>query len=147
VLAAPAGAAEYSGRVDRVVDGDTFWVCGAAACTKIRLCGIDAPEKGTPGAKEATAALAALVSGKSVRCVQVGGGTPCDGRSKPTSYDRIVAQCFAGGADVSAPLVEHGNACDWTGFSGGAYSNGYPERQCAACAPMTTRSSGSCATS
>jgi endonuclease YncB( thermonuclease family) len=130
ILGTSAGAAEFTGHVDRVVDGDTFWVCDVSACTKIRLCGIDAPEKGTAGAREATAALSSMIADRNVRCVQVGGGTPCDGRSAPTSYDRVVAQCFAGGADVSAPMVERGNACDWTRFSGGAYSPGHPERQC-----------------
>jgi endonuclease YncB( thermonuclease family) len=65
-----------------------------------------------------------------VRCIQVGGGTPCDGRSPRTSYDRVVAQCFVGGADVSVQMVERGSACDWTRFSGGTYSAGHPERQC-----------------
>jgi endonuclease YncB( thermonuclease family) len=130
LAASAANAAEFDGRVDRVVDGDTFWVCNGAACTKIRLCGIDAPERGTAGAREATAALSAMIAGKNAHCVQVGGGTPCDGRSKPTSYDRVVAQCFVGGADVAPPMIEGGNACDWMGFSGGAYSAGHPERQC-----------------
>jgi endonuclease YncB( thermonuclease family) len=130
LLSTSAAAAEFNGRVDRVVDGDTFWVCDVSACTKIRLCGVDAPEKGTAGAREASAALSAMISGKSLRCVQVGDGTPCDGRSAPTSYDRVVAQCFVGGADVSVSMVERGNACDWTRFSGGAYSAGHPERRC-----------------
>jgi hypothetical protein len=62
------------------------------------------------------------VKGKAVRCVQVGDGTPCDGRSKATNRDRIVAQCFVDGADVAASLVGQGVACDWVKFSGGAYS-------------------------
>ena len=64
-----------------------------------------------------------LVEGEVVRCLQVGNGTPCDGRSKPTNYDRIVAQCFVDGADIAVPMVEQGFACDWVKFSGGAYSN------------------------
>jgi hypothetical protein len=28
--------------------------------------------------------MAEMVEGKEVRCIQVGGGTPCDGRSRPT---------------------------------------------------------------
>jgi endonuclease YncB( thermonuclease family) len=63
-----------------------------------------------------------LIAGKNARCVQVGAGTPCDGRSKPTSYDRVVAQCFVGGIDVAAPMVQQDHACDWVGFSGGYYS-------------------------
>ena len=94
MAAATAHAAEFSGSVDKIADGDTFWVCDTNACHKIRLCGADAPERGEPGYRESTEALRKLVEGKVVRCVQVGNGTPCDGRSKPTNYDRIVAQCF-----------------------------------------------------
>jgi endonuclease YncB( thermonuclease family) len=117
-----ASAAEYSGSVDRIVDGDTLWLCDATACHKIRVCGINAPEKGQPGYRDSGAALENLVKGKAVRCVQVGNGTPCDGRSKPTNRDRIVAQCFVDGADIAATLVEQGFACDWIKFSGGVYS-------------------------
>jgi endonuclease YncB( thermonuclease family) len=73
LMIASAWAAEYSGRADRIVDGDTFWVCDAAACTKIRLCGINAPERGEPGYSTATAALTGLLASKDVgTCVQVG---------------------------------------------------------------------------
>jgi endonuclease YncB( thermonuclease family) len=123
VPTATAHAAEFSGSVDKIVDGDTLWVCDATACHKIRICGIDAPEKGEPGYYESAEALRKLVEGKAVRCVQVGNGTPCDGRSKPTNHDRIVAQCFADGADIASRMVEQGLACDWVKFSGGAYSN------------------------
>ena len=122
-------AAEFSGSVDKIVDGDTFWVCDVSACHKIRVCGINAPEKGKPGYRESGEALSQLVEGKAVRCAQVGNGTPCDGRSKPTNHDRIVAQCFVNGADIAVPLVEQGFACDWVKFSGGAYSsNGKGDR-------------------
>ena len=125
-----AHAAEFSGSVDRIADGDTFWVCDASACHKIRLCGIDAPEKGEPGYHESAEALRKLVEGKTVRCVQVGDGTPCDGRSEPTNHDRIIAQCFADEADIAVPLVEQGFACDWVRFSGGTYSNEGKGDQC-----------------
>jgi endonuclease YncB( thermonuclease family) len=115
--------AEFSGSVDKIIDGDTFWLCDATACRKIRICGIDAPEKGQTGYLKSGEALMGLVEGKAVHCIQVGDGTPCDGRSKPTNHDRIVAQCFAGGADVAAPLVEGGSACDWVKFSGGTYAH------------------------
>lgn len=117
-----AFAAAYRGTAGRVVDGDTLWVCDRGVCTKIRLCGIDAPERGQRGYQEATAALSRLVNGKIVRCVQVGGGTPCDGHSRPVNGDRIVAQCYAGSTDVAAELVRAGFACDWRRFSGGYYA-------------------------
>lgn len=127
MMVAPANAAEFRGRAERIVDGDTFWLCEASVCTKIRLCGIDAPEIGDPRAAASTAALNALLRGK-VRCVQVGAGTPCDGRSASTNGDRIVAQCFAAGADVAASMTVQGFACDWMRFSGGHYSPDGGER-------------------
>jgi endonuclease YncB( thermonuclease family) len=115
--------AELAGTANRIVDGDTFWVCHASACQKIRICGINAPEEGEPGYQESTEALKKLIAGSSVRCIQVGNGTPCDGRSEPTSHDRIVAQCFVHGTDIASALVRQGSACDWVKFSGGAYSH------------------------
>lgn len=123
-------AAEFSGSANRIVDGDTFWVCDASACHKIRICGINAPEKGQPGYQESTEALKKLSAGRSVRCIQVGNGTPCDGRSKPTSHDRIVAQCFTDDTDIASVLVGQGFACDWVKFSGGAYSRAGKGNRC-----------------
>lgn len=73
-------ATEFSGHVKRVLDGDDIEMCEGGKCRDIRLCGIDAPERGCPRYEEAGAALRALVEGKQVRCVQVGSGTVCDGR-------------------------------------------------------------------
>jgi len=87
----------------------------------VRLCGVDSPERRQKGAREATAALTALIDGKTVRCVQVGSGTPCDGCSRKTSHDRIVAQCFIGDLDIATEMVWSGNACDWPKFSRGYY--------------------------
>lgn len=129
-VTAAAYAAEFSGSVDKIADGDTFWICDATACHKIRVCGINAPERGEPSYHESGEALRKLVEGKAVRCIQVGNGTPCDGRSRPTSHDRIVAQCFVNGADIAMPLVEGGFACDWVKFSGGAYSQGGKGNRC-----------------
>ncbi|HEX5932261.1 MAG TPA: thermonuclease family protein, partial [Methyloceanibacter sp.] len=123
-------AVEFTGSVDKIADGDTFWVCDTTACHKIRVCGINAPERGDPGYAESGIALATVLSGKPVRCVQVGGGTPCDGRSKPTNRDRIVAQCFAEESDIAATMVEGGFACDWIKFSGGHYSQGGKGKFC-----------------
>jgi endonuclease YncB( thermonuclease family) len=128
--AGPTMSAEYSGTVGHIRDGDTFAVCDATMCTMVRICGIDTPERGEAGADAATAALVGLIEGRDLRCVQVGGGTPCDGRSAATNGDRIVAQCFADGVDIAEPLVERGFACDWIRFSGGHYSGGHPDRRC-----------------
>jgi endonuclease YncB( thermonuclease family) len=125
-------AAELSGLVKSVIDGDDIELCAdGGPCRDIRLCGIDAPEVECGRSyQDAREALRALVHGKRVRCMQVGGGTPCDGRSKPTNRDRIVAQCFVDGTDLAGSLVERGFACDWKRFSGGHYSRNGKGRVC-----------------
>jgi micrococcal nuclease len=119
---ADSDAAEFSGVVRAVIDGDDIELCAdGGSCRDIRLCGIDAPEEWCGRSyDEAREALRALVKDKRVRCIQVGEGTPCDGRSKPTNRGRIVAQCFVEDTDLAARLVERGVACDWERFSGGA---------------------------
>src|SRR5262245_58914261 len=123
-------AAEFSGQAT-VVDGDDIelWTDGAPP-KRIRLCGIDAPERECPGYGKATRELRALVGGKQVRCIQVGAGTPCDGRSKPENRGPIIAQCFVESTDVAGTLVERGFACDWERFSGGHYSRSGKGRPC-----------------
>lgn len=101
-----------------MIDGDTITV----GRHKIRLCGIDAPERGEPGYQEATAFLEALVQDKTIACTPVGEGTPCDGRSERKSRDRLVATCFVDGKDIAAEMVRAGHAKDWPKFSGGYYS-------------------------
>ena len=107
-----------SGQISRYRDGDTFVLQGQP----IRLCGIDTPEKGTQGYNEAEGFLVALTNGRQVTCRVVGEGTPCDGRSKKRSRDRLVAQCFINGQDIADELVRSSHACDWRKFSGGWYS-------------------------
>jgi micrococcal nuclease len=129
-ILATNAAAQLSGRAT-VIDGDDIVLLAEGGrTTRLRLCGIDAPERECPGYKEATDELRALVEGKQVRCIQVGDGTPCDGRSRPTNRDRIVAQCFVESTDIAGKLVERGFACDWERFSGGYYSRNGKGRAC-----------------
>jgi endonuclease YncB( thermonuclease family) len=116
--------------VGRVVDGDTIDICIGASCIRVRLCGIGAPERGEPGAGEATEALRRPVSRGTVRCLPVGQGTVCDGRSRSTNHGRLVAQCFINGTDIGGAMVERGLACDWERFSGGHYGRMGNGRAC-----------------
>ena len=114
----------YTGIVVHIRDGDTFVIVddnGGGEEVPVRLCGVDSPERGQKGYRAAKKALTLLIHGKTVRCVQVGGKTPCDGRSPRKSRDRIVAQCFVGELDIAAEMVRSGNACDWQRFSDGYY--------------------------
>ncbi len=102
-------------------DGDDLIVTTPSGVQRVRLCGIDAPDRRHRGYGEAKAALGALVVGRQVRCVVVGGGTPCDGRSKARVGKRVIGQCFAGQMDLAAEMVRRGHACDWPRYSGGWY--------------------------
>jgi endonuclease YncB( thermonuclease family) len=110
LLAAPAVAADYLGEVLAVSDGDTFTMQSETGNVRVRICGIDAPERGQPGYGQATGVLSNLIEGKTVHCLQVGQGTVCDGRSKPTSRDRIVAQCFLDKLDIAEEMTKSGTA-------------------------------------
>ena len=112
---------QITGLVSRVIDGDTFVVNGK----KIRLCGINAPKNNQIEGQKSTQYLEQLIGSKFVSCKIVGSGTPCDGRSNATSYDRTVAQCFIGGEDVGCLMVRSGNAKDFKRFS-----DGYYQRKC-----------------
>ncbi|WP_199823878.1 thermonuclease family protein [Labrenzia sp. OB1] len=119
LLSFTSNAEEWTSKVSRVIDGDTFQL--SRPLVRIRLCGVDTPEKGQRGYREATQYTKALVAGKTVQCRTVGEGTPCDGRSRKKSYDRFVAQCFVDGNDIAMELVEAGHACAWPKYSGQHY--------------------------
>jgi endonuclease YncB( thermonuclease family) len=121
MLTLPAMAADYLGKVTSVADGDTFTMESESGKVRVRICGIDAPERGQPGYGQAAGVLANMIEGKTVHCLQMGEGTVCDGKSKPTSRDRIVAQCFLDKLDTAEEMVRSGTACDWPKFSGGHY--------------------------
>jgi endonuclease YncB( thermonuclease family) len=121
MLPLPTVAADYLGQVTSVADGDTFTMESETGKVRVRICGIDAPERRQPGYGQAAGVLANMIEGKVVHCLQVGEGTPCDGKSKPTSRDRIVAQCFLDKLDIAEEMAKSGTACDWPKFSRGHY--------------------------
>jgi len=73
VLLSPPALADISGRVVAVTDGDTIKVLDADNVQyKVRLKGIDAPERGQPFGKASRNHLAFMVAGKEVRVVSSG---------------------------------------------------------------------------
>ena len=115
----------------RVIDGDTFDLCHAGNCARIRLCGVNAPERGQPGYDAARLALIEIVRGVEVTCTPIGRGTVCDNRSGAKSHDRTVAQCGAGAVpDLGGELVRRGLACDLTGFTRGYYRDRFGGKAC-----------------
>jgi endonuclease YncB( thermonuclease family) len=90
---AAANAAEFSGRVVGVADGDTVTVLdGANEQHRIRLAGIDAPEKRQPYGEHAKQHLSNLVYGKNVLVVW----------DKRDRYGRIVGRVLAPECDRSS---------------------------------------------
>ena len=100
----------------RVVDGDTIELHTADGREKIRLHGIDAPEKrqtcltddGVPWAcgRVATSILADMARNE-LRCEGLG-------RDR---YKRLIARCFAQGRDLGAAMVERGAAYAYRKYS------------------------------
>lgn len=106
-LAAAAAETRFTGTVTRVSDGDTVWVQpdGAEGAprrkrVKLRLVGLDAPERCQPHGTEAGAALAAKVQGKRVTVR----------RRATDGHGRALGTLWLGEADVGAWLVREGHA-------------------------------------
>jgi endonuclease YncB( thermonuclease family) len=101
VLVGPLAAAEYSGKVIAISDGDTLTLLTAEKQqVKVRLGEIDTPESGQPYGARAKMALSDLVFGKQVRVVV----------QDTDRYGRKVCRVFVGATDVNAELVKQGVA-------------------------------------
>lgn len=88
------------GTVMKIVDGDTIDVQLSSGPIRVRLHGVDTPERGQPWGKESTAALTALVMGKEVDI-------------EPFSqdrYERMIGIIFLGDVNVNLELVKRGHA-------------------------------------
>ena len=129
-FATSAHAATLLGFPDRVVDGATFSLCEGRACKMVHLCGVDAPKPGDANAEQARTELLTILGGNMVKCIAVGGGTPCDGLQGATMQEMIVAQCMIGSQDIAERMVTEGHDCDLVKSSGGHYSNGNQEKAC-----------------
>lgn len=87
-----------------VEDGDTLVISNTAnQHLRLRLQGIDAPEKGQAFHDDAKEHLAGLVRGKSIAIV-------FDPHGKPDSDGRVVAKAYLGGNDVALEQVRVGLA-------------------------------------
>jgi endonuclease YncB( thermonuclease family) len=101
---APAAAvSEYQGEVVRVLDGDTIEILHNRHPSRIRLSGIDCPEKGQAYGKRAKQAASVLIFGKQVTL-------QTHGKDK---YGRTIADVLLpDGTNVNHTLVKDG-WCWW----------------------------------
>ena len=103
LLGTPLEAADYSGRVVGVIDGDTIEVLNGHHAERIRLSGIDCPEKGQAFGKRAKQAASELVFGREVT-IQTHG---------KDRYKRTLGDVFlSDGKNLNQELVRQG-FCWW----------------------------------
>ena len=87
----------------RVIDGDTVVVSVDGKEERVRLVGIDTPEKGTCGFAEATRALELLLSSTKVGLVDAG-------VSDRDQFDRLLRYLEIDGSDPGLELIRAGLA-------------------------------------
>ena len=96
-----SNGAEVRGRAVKVADGDTITILGAAkAQHKIRLYGIDAPEKSQAFGQKSKQHLSSLVFGKDV-CVKY---------KSLDKYGRILGTVYVDGLDINLEMLRAGLA-------------------------------------
>lgn len=94
-------AAEIVGRVVAVADGDTLTLIDATNITyKVRLLGIDAPEKSQPFGTKSKQSLAAMVFNKTVLIEYI----------KQDKYKRIVGKVLLDYKDINLEQIKRGLA-------------------------------------
>ena len=110
-IAAPATAAPFWG-IGKAIDGDSLTVDDK----EVRLHGIDAPEFNQTCKKggqdwacgsEAYDRLSRLVTGKEVRCTEIG----------KDQFGRTLGRCTVGGVDVNRTMVTTGYAVAFRRYS------------------------------
>jgi len=101
-----AQAADFSGKVIAVLDGDTLLVLRGGKPVKVRLAEMDAPEKAQPYGTASQKSLAELVMGKQVRVVS----------RAVDDYGRLVAVVSAGAINVNHEQVRRGMAWEYSRF-------------------------------
>lgn len=92
---------------ERVIDGDTI----VASNRKIRIWGIDTPEKDQPGYLAASWLLESLIKEGQLSCKLI----------DIDKYKREVMHCLIDGLDIGNMMVKAGMAKDYSKYSGGYY--------------------------
>ncbi|HVF65547.1 MAG TPA: thermonuclease family protein [Casimicrobiaceae bacterium] len=98
LIFAVAARADFSGRVVHVHDGDTISVLVGRQELRVRLAGIDSPERYQPYGTLARRALAEMISGRNVRVTTFG-------RDR---FGRVLGRVHLDNVDVNAEQVRRG---------------------------------------
>lgn len=101
-----AQGAEFFAKVIAVLDGDTVLIKRGNGLKKIRLAGIDAPEKAQTFGETSRCSLADMVLGKQVKVVS----------DAIDQYGRMVARLGVDGLDVNAEQLRRGMAWEYSRF-------------------------------
>ena len=102
LLASAAGADTLTGRVVGIADGDTLTVLDATKTRhRIRLVGIDAPEKGQPFGQACKKSLSDLAYNRAVAVES----------NKLDRYGRVIGKVLVDGQDANLVQVRRG--CGW----------------------------------
>ncbi len=95
-----------------VIDGDTIVLDGK----RIRLFGIDAPEKSQPCQVQKAAVACGIIARNALIGFVTGATVQCD-REDVDRYGRDVSRCYAEGYDLSAGMVRDGLAVAYRQYS------------------------------
>lgn len=124
------GATRPRGPVKRVVDGDTLVLELPGSITpeeKVRLLRINTPERGRPGFELATAALIALVEG---RTIELEFEDPA--RPERDEYGRLLAYVHVDGQCANVLLVRGGWTRFFTRYGKGRHAEAFEQAEAAA---------------
>ncbi len=106
-VAIPSFAASFVGKVVGVTDGDTITVLDAANVQyKIRLAGIDAPEKSQAFGQRSKEHMSMLVFGKTVEVIW----------NKTDRYGRTIGKVIVAGQDANLDQIRAGLAWHYRAY-------------------------------
>jgi micrococcal nuclease len=109
LLVCPVNAAEFSGRVSKVPDGDTQHVIsGERPPCKVRLYGVDCPERKQPYGPAARAFAQGFVAGRTVTV---------DAQPKVGRYGRIIGKIMVDGKSLGRELTRAGYAWHYARYA------------------------------
>lgn len=106
LVGGPAEAAEFSGKVIAVLDGDTLLVQRGGKPVKVRLAEMDAPEKAQPYGAASQKSLAELVMGQQIRVAV----------RAVDNYGRLIATVRVNGTNANHEQVRRGMAWEYSRF-------------------------------